>query len=61
MARGGYFAGGDYVPYKPGALSKSTPTSVKEFRKHVTKICPKCKNKVPLKDKCIFCGNNFNK
>jgi hypothetical protein len=43
MARGGYFAGGDYVPYQPGTLSYSTPTSVSEFRKQTTVICPKCK------------------
>lgn len=57
MARGGYFAGGDYVPYRPGTLSKSTSTSVKEFRKQQTIVCPKCKNEVPLKDKCVFCDN----
>ena len=59
MARGGYFAGGDYVPYRPGALSKSTSTSVKEFRKQRTIVCPNCKQEVPLREKCIFCDHIF--
>lgn len=52
MARG-YFAGSDWVPYQPGNLSHSTPTSVQEFRKQETIKCPKCGNIVPLKDYCI--------
>ncbi len=57
MARGGYFAGGDYVHYQPGALSYSTPTSAREFRKQKTIVCPNCKREVPLKGKCIFCDS----
>ncbi|WP_405286957.1 hypothetical protein [Methanobrevibacter sp.] len=57
MPRGGFFAGGDYVPYMPGTLSYSTPTSVREFRKQETAFCPKCKRTVPLKDRCVFCDN----
>lgn len=59
MPRGGYFAGGDYVPYQPGNLTKSTSTSAKEFRKQKTIICPRCKREVPLKRRCVFCGNIF--
>ena len=59
MARGGYFQGGDYVPYQPGALSGSSATSAKEFRKQETIVCPNCKREVPLRDKCIFCDNVF--
>ena len=59
MSRGGYFAGGDYVPYRPGTLSHSTPTSVREFTKQNTTFCSNCGREVPLKDKCIFCDNNL--
>lgn len=59
MSRGGYFAGGDYVPYRPGTLSHSTATSAKEFKRQPTIVCPNCKREVPLKDECIFCGNLF--
>lgn len=54
--RGGYFAGSDWVPYQPGTLSHSTPTSLQEIRKQDSIKCPECNNFVPLKDSCIFCG-----
>ena len=57
MARGGYFAGSDYVPYEPGLLSKSSATSRKETRKQKTIFCPKCKRDVPYRKICIFCDN----
>ncbi len=56
MARGGYFAGSDWVPYTPGNLSHSTSTSVQEIKKQESIKCPNCNNIVPLKEKCIFCG-----
>lgn len=59
MARGGFFAGGDYVPYLPGALSRSTPTSVQEFRKKRTVVCSHCRREVPLRDRCIFCDSRL--
>lgn len=57
MARGGFFAGNDYVPYEEGALSKSSPTSLKEFKKQKTIKCPKCGREVPYKRICVFCDN----
>lgn len=57
MARGGYFAGSDYVPYVEGPLTKSSATSRKEIAKQKTIICPKCRREVPLKKICIFCDN----
>lgn len=56
MARGGYFAGSDWVPYEDGPLAHSTATSVQEIRKQDSIKCPKCGNVVPLKESCIFCG-----
>lgn len=61
MARGGYFAGSDWVPYEPGALSHSTPTSVQEITKQNSIKCPGCGNLVPLKESCIFCGADLTK
>lgn len=55
MARGGYFEGNDYVPYKDGPLSKSSSTSLKEIKKGNTIKCPNCGRVVPLKRICIFC------
>ena len=55
MARGGYFEGNDYVPYKDGPLSKSSSTSLKEIKKQNTIKCPNCGRVVPLKRICIFC------
>ena len=55
MARGGYFAGNDYVPYGPGELSESSATSLKEIKKQKTIKCPNCERVVPLKRICIFC------
>ena len=57
MARGGYFAGNDYVPYRPGPLSISSASSLKERRKQSTIKCPNCGRVVPLKEICIFCDN----
>lgn len=57
MARGGFFAGNDYVPYESGPLSASTATSLNERQKQKTIICPKCKREVPYKKICIFCDN----
>lgn len=59
MARGGFFEGNHWVPYKSGTLSRSTSTSVQEFRKQATIKCPKCGNIVPLKDFCIACDFNL--
>ena len=59
MPRGGYFAGGDYVPYQAGTLSYSTATSAKEFKKQQTIHCPNCKREVPLRNKCVFCDTAF--
>ena len=57
MARGGYFAGSDWVPYQPGTLSKSSATSLNERKKQKTIKCPKCGREVPFKRICIFCDN----
>lgn len=57
MARGGYFAGNDYVPYESGALSESSATSLKERQKQKSIKCPNCSREVPYKKICIFCGN----
>lgn len=61
MARGGFYSGSDWIPYNSGYLSKSTATSVQEFTKQETIKCIKCNNVVPLKDKCIFCGEDLTK
>jgi hypothetical protein len=61
MARGGYFEGNDYVPYKSGPLSKSSSTSSKEIEKKNTIKCPNCGRVVPLKRVCIFCDYVFIK
>lgn len=60
MARGGYFAGSDWVPYTPGTLSHSTATSVQEIKKQKSIKCPKCNNTVPYKRECIFCGADLS-
>lgn len=57
MARGGYFAGSDYVPYEEGPLSKSSPTSRREIHKQKTIVCSNCKREVPFKEICIFCDS----
>lgn len=61
MARGGYFAGSDWVPYEPGPLSHSTSTSVQEINRQESIKCPNCGNIVPLKESCIFCGADLTK
>ena len=38
MGKRGFFAGGDYVPYQPGNLNYTTPTSRKEFEDHIRKV-----------------------
>jgi len=55
MARGGYYAGSDYVPYKSGALSQSSANSLDERKKPNTIKCPYCGRVVPLKRVCVFC------
>lgn len=57
MARGGYFAGSDYVPYESGTLTNSSATSLNEIRKQKTIKCPRCNREVPYKKICIFCDN----
>ncbi len=59
MARGGYFEGNDYVPYKEGPLSASSATSQKEIKKQKTIKCPNCGRTVPLKRVCVFCGSTI--
>lgn len=59
MVRGGYFAGNHWSPYTSGNLSHSTATSVQEIKKQNSVKCPKCNNKVPLKESCIFCGSDL--
>ena len=59
MARGGYFAGNDYVDYQPGQLEHSSAISRKEIRKQKTIKCPKCSRVVPLREFCIFCDYIF--
>lgn len=61
MAKGGYFAGNDYVPYKEGPLSGSSSTSVEEIKKQKSIKCPNCGREVPLKRICIFCDYVFVK
>lgn len=51
MPSGGFFTGGDFVPYISGARSYFTSTSAQEFRRHKTIIRPHCRREVPLKDK----------
>lgn len=76
MARGGYFAGSDWVPYTPGTLSHSTATSVQEIKKYNSKKGSKYNNIVSNKGKkhcpicnkaqdidnshCINCNYEFN-
>ena len=55
MARGGYFAGSDWVPYQEGALNKSSASSLKERKKPKTIKCPNCNREVPYKKICVFC------
>ena len=57
MPRGGFYAGGDYVPYQPENPAYFTAASVKEFRKQKTVFCENCRNEVPLKAKCVFCDS----
>ncbi|WP_458405270.1 hypothetical protein [Methanobrevibacter sp.] len=59
MARGGYYAGSDYVPYAPGPLSKSSKTSLNERKKQKTIKCSNCGRTVPFKEYCIFCDNKL--
>ena len=60
MARG-YYNGSDWVSYQTGPLSKSTPTSIQEFKKQKTVKCPNCRKIVPEKDFCISCDYDLRK